>query len=140
MADFDLVDQLTQLRQSFDAPPTALSSYLPPQAPDLAPSAPAGGAPVPSDGNWGASFQGFERQFGKVLRQTSGYRDAKRNAEVNGVPNSWHMKGTADNPRAKDYVGSAGDMQRGAAWAKTHGAREVLIHNAGSGQHLHVAW
>lgn len=69
------------------------------------------------------------------MRITSGYRDPERNRKANGAKNSWHLKG-----RAVDLVGSAGDMQRGAAWARQNGAREILVHNAGSGQHLHVAW
>jgi hypothetical protein len=68
------------------------------------------------------------------LRLSSGYRDPQHNARVNGVKNSYHLTG-----RAADFSGSAKDMQEGAAWAKANGGR-VLIHNAGSGQHLHVSW
>jgi hypothetical protein len=69
------------------------------------------------------------------LKQTSGYRDPEHNRRVGGVPNSKHTQGTAI-----DFVGSAGDMQNAAAWARANGADEVLVHNAGSGQHLHVSW
>lgn len=69
------------------------------------------------------------------LRFSSGYRDPVHNARVGGVPNSWHLKG-----RALDFSGSAKDMRNAAAWARQNGAREVLVHNAGSGTHLHVAW
>lgn len=69
------------------------------------------------------------------LRVTSGYRDPARNAQVNGVKNSRHLTG-----RAVDLVGDAKTMQAAAAWAKQNGIPEVLIHNAGSGTHLHLGW
>ena len=69
------------------------------------------------------------------LRFSSGYRDPVHNQRVNGVPNSFHLKG-----RALDFSGSAKDMQAARAWARENGAREALIHNAGSGTHLHIAW
>lgn len=69
------------------------------------------------------------------LRMTSGYRDPQHNAAVGGVKNSFHTQG-----RAVDFGGSAQAMAQGAAVARRLGAREVLIHNAGSGVHLHVAW
>ena len=71
------------------------------------------------------------------LRLTSGYRDPAHNARVGGVPNSYHTKG-----RAVDFGGSAKDMAAGAAYARTTGAREVLVHKVakGGGVHLHVAW
>jgi hypothetical protein len=84
------------------------------------------------------SVLGYAEQISRLfpnLRFTSGHRDAGANARANGVPNSWHLKG-----RAMDWSGSARDMQNAAAWARQNGAREVLIHNAGSGTHLHTAW
>ncbi len=75
------------------------------------------------------------------LTTTSGYRDPDHNAAVGGVPNSYHTKKDSDGVgRAMDFSGSAEAMQKGAEWARAHGATEALIHNAGSGQHLHVAW
>lgn len=79
--------------------------------------------------------EALARQF-PGLRLTSAYRDPARNAATPGAAkNSWHMKG-----RAVDFGGSAKDMAAGAAWARANGAREVLVHNAGTGQHLHAAW
>ena len=79
--------------------------------------------------------EALARQF-PGLRLTSAYRDPQTNARTPGAAkNSWHMKG-----RAVDFGGSAKDMAAGAAWARKMGAREVLVHNAGTGQHLHVAW
>jgi hypothetical protein len=69
------------------------------------------------------------------LRFSGGHRTPERNAEVNGATNSYHLSG-----RAADFVGSAAEMKKGADWARANGAKEVLIHNAGSGAHLHVAW
>jgi hypothetical protein len=69
------------------------------------------------------------------LRFSGGHRTPQRNAEVGGSATSYHLSG-----RAADFVGSAVEMRRGYDWARANGAREVLIHNAGSGTHLHVAW
>lgn len=82
-------------------------------------------------GDWRTDFGG---RFG--LKQTSGDRDAAHNKAVNGVANSYHLK----PGWAADYTGTAQQMAAAAAWAHTRGAREVLIHNAGSGQHLHVVF
>jgi len=69
------------------------------------------------------------------LQLTSGYRSPSQNAAANGSPTSYHLEG-----RAADFVGSESDMQAAANWARANGAVEVLMHNAGSGRHLHVAW
>lgn len=69
------------------------------------------------------------------LRVNGGWRSAEHNKEVNGVKNSHHLDGTA-----VDFGGSPRLMEQAAAWARAHGAREVKIHDAGSGKHLHVAW
>lgn len=69
------------------------------------------------------------------LRFSSGYRDPAHNQRVNGSPTSWHLKG-----RALDWSGPAQYMQAAKQWALSNGAREAMIHNAGSGTHLHVAW
>lgn len=69
------------------------------------------------------------------LRLSGGHRTVERNREVNGSPTSYHLSG-----RAADFVGTQAEMQAGADWANANGAVEVLIHNAGSGTHLHVAF
>jgi hypothetical protein len=62
---------------------------------------------------------------------------------VGGSPTSWHLKG-----RAADFVARRRtELDEAAHWA-THqrvgkactGPEEVLIHDAGTGIHLHVAW
>lgn len=69
------------------------------------------------------------------LRISGGHRTAARNSAVGGVPNSLHLTG-----RAADFVGSSQDMRAALSWARANGAREALIHDAGSGTHLHVGW
>lgn len=68
------------------------------------------------------------------LRFSSGHRTPEQNKRANGVPNSRHLTG-----KATDFSGSEKDMQAAAAWAKSQGAK-VLIHDAGSGRHLHIEW
>ena len=69
------------------------------------------------------------------LRVSGGYRSPERNREVGGAANSYHLTG-----RAADFVGTQAQMQAARQWAGNNGAREALIHDAGSGVHLHVAW
>ncbi len=81
-------------------------------------------------------FVGYVKQLNEAfpgLRVASGYRDPERNRQVNGVPNSMHLTG-----RAVDFSGSARDMQNAAGLAQQLGLR-YLIHDAGSGMHLHVS-
>lgn len=119
------------------------------------PAAPLPGRPAPRNAkapaspgwsggasDWGSKTQQFQKAMGGALRHTSGYRDPARNARTPGAAkNSYHMQRDAHgNARANDYAGSSKDMQRGAALAKQMGAKEVLVHNAGTGMHLHVAW
>lgn len=116
-----------------------LAPVQPPQAQPISyggnlPGAPAG-APS-AGGNWDR----FRAQF-PGLTETSGYRTPEHNAEVSGVPGSYHTQlDEFGNSRAYDFVGSARDMQNAVAWAKQNGATEALYHNAGSGLHAHIAW
>lgn len=101
--------------------------------------------PSPTTGNL-VTYAGYQFDSGVVdkmqyiadtygLRVSGGYRTPERNAEVKGSPTSHHLTG-----RAGDFVGSSAQMNSAASWARSNGAREVLIHNAGSGLHLHVAF
>ena len=80
--------------------------------------------------------QGTQKLMGQFggLRFTSGYRDPQRNKAAGGVKNSKHLTG-----QASDFVGTEAEMQRASAAAKAMGAR-VLIHDSGSGRHLHIEW
>lgn len=39
-----------------------------------------------------------------------------------------------------DFVGTRAKMEEGRRFARGAGARQALIHDAGSGLHLHVDW
>ena len=71
------------------------------------------------------------------LHVTSSYRSPAHNAEVGGVPNSLHTRGLAF-----DLVGSDSQMQKAKAWAESHKEmfQEVLVHDVGSGSHLHLGF
>ena len=69
------------------------------------------------------------------LRLSGGHRTPERNRQVKGSATSYHLSG-----RAADFVGTAEEMRAGKSWADANGAVETLIHNAGSGTHLHVAF
>jgi hypothetical protein len=107
--------------------------------------------PMPGDGGgplMGGSFKGgtykkanaIARRFG--LRVSSGYRSPKHNAAVGGVPGSLHTHGSASNPGAIDLVGSTGAMYKALAYARSHikGLKEALVHDVGSGLHLHLGF
>lgn len=69
------------------------------------------------------------------LRVSSGWRSVLANRRARGKWNSAHLLGWAT-----DLVGSRQAMDRAAEVARSWGARQVLIHDAGSGVHLHVDW
>jgi uncharacterized protein YcbK (DUF882 family) len=77
-----------------------------------------------------------------ALVVTSGLRSIERNRFVGGVPNSLHLSG-----RAVDFAGSSVALAAGYAYAcrfgppgSASGPTEALIHDSGSGRHLHLAW
>jgi uncharacterized protein YcbK (DUF882 family) len=74
---------------------------------------------------------------------TSGRRTPLGNHEAHGSPTSWHLLG-----RAVDFsTPNATDLYRALTTARIQrtgpgctGPEEALVHDAGSGLHLHVAW
>lgn len=73
--------------------------------------------------------------FGNVAEITSGYRDEERNAKAGGVPNSNHISGNA----VDIYLGNINEAQKERlkkVFEPYFG--EVIYHNAGSGDHLHL--
>lgn len=75
------------------------------------------------------------------LRVSSTYRDPAHNRAVGGVEGSLHTHGSLANPGATDLVGSLAAMQAGLAYARSHyHPQEALIHDVGSGLHLHLGW
>ncbi len=71
-------------------------------------------------------------------RFTSGYRTPERNAQVGGVPNSWHTRNGGD---AWDFVDPGLTLASAAASIARAGlpAGELLRHNVGSGMHFHYS-
>lgn len=152
---FDLVKQFDAMRGQYTAPVSVSSAGYGRQAiggTKGAYGATSGGGAAGSSGDvtpdastGRVSFGGYEfdpgfasyvKQINEAfpgLRVASGYRDPERNRQVNGVPNSMHLTG-----RAVDFSGSARDMQNAAGFAESLGLR-YLIHDAGSGMHLHVS-
>jgi hypothetical protein len=90
-------------------------------------------------GTWGYANK-VASLFG--LRPSSSYRSPSHNAAVGGVPGSLHTHGSPRNPGAIDLVGSAASMYAASAWAARHipGLKENLVHDAGSGLHLHLGF
>lgn len=70
------------------------------------------------------------------LVPTSGYRDPEYNIQVGGVPGSGHVSGLA-----ADFAGDESLMAQALAYAKTlPDIDEAMIHDAGSGRHLHTSF
>lgn len=149
---FGVVSQFISLREGLGTSPLAPQAQAPqlaqiqpnraaaPMASPAAPTSVARPAGGPTPGVQGGRFAELRSMF-PGLRETSGYRTPEHNAEVGGVPNSYHTLQDQDgNSRAFDFVGSEADMQAAMAWARANGASESLTHNVGSGFHLHVAY
>lgn len=75
------------------------------------------------------------------LSISSSYRSPAYNASVGGVPGSLHTHGSPSNPGAIDFTGSGGAMSAALAWAIAHlHPQEAMIHDVGSGLHLHLGF
>lgn len=99
----------------------------------------SGGGKAPSGSRDTAAIWDFlAGRFG--LRKTSGYRDPGHNAAVGGVPGSLHTHGTPARPGAIDLVGSLSAMREASAYARRYGPVENMIHDVGSGLHLHLGF
>ncbi len=70
---------------------------------------------------------------------TSGYRDKDRNRRVGGVPNSWHTRGTPDQPLAFDLVPPPG-MSMGELHKRVGASGLVLEERINEGDHVHIAF
>jgi Peptidase M15/Prophage tail length tape measure protein len=70
---------------------------------------------------------------------SSSYRTPQHNAEVGGVANSFHTHGSMANPGAIDFVPPS---SAALSFAQSHiaGLEEAMIHDVGSGLHLHLAF
>lgn len=79
----------------------------------------------------------LSKQFGISI--SSSYRTPQHNAEVGGVPNSFHTHGSMANPGAIDFVPPSSAALN---FATSHiaGLEEAMIHDVGSGLHLHLAF
>ena len=98
---------------------------------------PGGGTFKGGTWKWANKIAGM---FG--LHTSSSYRTPQHNAAVGGVPGSLHTHGSLRNPGAIDMVGPVAQMNQAAAWARANipGIQEVLVHDAGSGLHLHLGF
>lgn len=74
--------------------------------------------------------------LGKGAIITSGYRDKERNARANGAENSYHLKGDAIDIVLPRNLSDSEMEQVKARFGKNFS--EVIFHDAGSGNHLHL--
>jgi TP901 family phage tail tape measure protein len=79
----------------------------------------------------------LSKRFGVSV--SSSYRTPEHNAEVGGVPGSFHTHGSYANPGAIDFVPANSAMQAFVG-SSIAGIQENLIHDVGSGLHNHVAF
>lgn len=78
----------------------------------------------------------FAQQFG--LRITSSHRTPAQNRRAGGVANSFHIRGTRANPRAFDFLPPKQEALTALRGRVRPRVAESMIHDAGSGLHLHV--
>lgn len=79
----------------------------------------------------------LRKTYGKPIIITSGYRCAKLNTAVGGVPNSWHMKGNAADLHVSGRA-EAQDLFR--LLQKLPSVDTCLFEHSKSAQWLHVQW
>lgn len=97
-----------------------------------------GGGGKPVDGTMGKALA-VARKFG--LHITSAFRSPQHNAAVGGVEGSLHTHGSPSNPGAVDEVGPVDKMYQALAWARQHyQLAEAMVHDVGSGLHLHLGF
>ena len=80
-----------------------------------------------------AALQKLREKWGKPVTVTSGYRCARHNAEVGGVPNSRHMRGLAADaavPRA--------EQEKFRELARAAGCSKILPYPARNFVHLEI--
>lgn len=70
---------------------------------------------------------------------TSGYRTPERNRRVGGAPNSWHTRGTPDQPLAFDIVPPPG-MTMKELHRRVGASGLVLEEHLDEGDHVHIAF
>jgi 3D (Asp-Asp-Asp) domain-containing protein len=102
-----------------------------------------GGGDGKAVGKWkGGNTLTFARRIAKKfgLHVTSGWRSVARNRAVGGVEGSLHTHGTPADPGAVDEVGPIGSMQRALNYVRGLGLKEALMHDVGSGLHLHMGF
>jgi hypothetical protein len=97
---------------------------------------PGGGANGVSDGV-AYAHKIITSQF-RGLSLSGGARSVGRNARAGGVAGSRHIPNAMGIRDANDYVGSYAEMSRAAAVINRIGGMYALVHDAGSGLHLHV--
>lgn len=133
-------------------PPATLSSQASSARPTIDLAAMAYSAPqeVTPDlaRRYGLDSSLIGMQFGPAMKQqdvlnrfpglsiSSGYRDQAHNALVGGVPGSLHTRGLAT-----DFTGPEDLLSQALAYVQNDPKiQEALVHDAGSGRHLHTAY
>ena len=80
-----------------------------------------------------ASLQKLREAWGKPLTVTSGYRCARHNAEVGGVPRSRHMRGLA-----ADIAAPRAEQERLRELARKAGFTKIILYPERNFIHLEI--
>lgn len=80
-----------------------------------------------------ASLQKLREAWGRPLTVTSGYRCARHNAEVGGVPNSRHMRGIA-----ADVAVPRAEQEKFRTLARAAGFSKILPYPSRNFVHLEI--